>query len=220
MTVGDRALDESHAASVLQPAVTSGGMRLLSDSQAEDVVEWREYDGEAAVLAPHGPDGVRAARRWVSERQNHLARRRRAGGERGDGADDDDALAMTVSLQWVADCVKARKRLSPSAHPLYSPCPHRLPLADFRELQICISRYEVASEERRLAIDVIKLLGGRYKDNFKRGRSHLVCAHIAGDKCERAAEWGVPMVTASWLKDCFEKPFASISCVERRRATH
>ena len=41
-------------------------------------------------------------------------------------------------------------------------------------------------------------------EHCSRSRTHLVCPHVRGDKCERAIELGIPMVTISWLKDCFE----------------
>ena len=212
LSEGAVGLDETRTRA-LREAVSHGGLRLLCDSVPSDVDQWVEHDGPAAVLAPHGPDGLTAARRRAQELHEHrLGRRhvephdyaRDALGRVASSSSSRGAPPACVSLQWLADCVRARKCLSPSAHPLYTPCAHRLPLSTFRELEISISQYEPNSDERRLAIDVIKLLGARYKENFRRGRSHLICPHITGEKCDRAAEWAVPMVTASWLKDCFE----------------
>ena len=215
MSDGAIGLDESHTR-VLREAVSHGGLKLLSDSIPPDVDLWVAHDGPAAVLAPHGPDGLGWARRRATELHENVLNRRRVGPNQyachelecvtSNGSQDDGDLRppACVSLQWLTDCVRARKCLSPSAHPLYSPCTHRLPLPDFHEQDICISQYHPQSDERQLAIDVIKLLGARYKENFRRGHSLLVCPHIGGKKCNFAEEWDVPMVTLSWLNDCFE----------------
>ena len=212
----------------LRDAQTYGSLRLLCDSSVGDLDEWMSHEGPAAVLAPQGPDGLRAAKQRAQEL--HAARLRQRGidpndhvrqqleraasSQQGGGNEEDDIAERfgegghhppcAVTLQWLLGCVRARKCLSPSRHPIYTPCQSRLPLADFKELSFSISQYDVNSEERRLAIDVIKLLGGKYRESFSRNRSHLVCSRISGEKCEKAQEWGVPMVTAAWLRDCFE----------------
>ena len=140
----------------LRDAQTYGSLRLLCDSSVGDLDEWMSHEGPAAVLAPQGPDGLRAAKQRAQEL--HAARLRQRGidpndhvrqqleraasSQQGGGNEEDDIAERfgegghhppcAVTLQWLLGCVRARKCLSPSRHPIYTPCQSRLPLADFR----------------------------------------------------------------------------------------
>ena len=188
----------------LEEAEANGGLRLLRDNAPSDLREWK-HDGPAAVLTPHGPEGRSVGKEAV--RAHHAASLRRAGIEPSEyhGSGGAPLPPYLVSMQWLIECVQARQALSPSRHPLFVPLHTPSPCAGFDGLQMCISQYDVRSSERRLAEEMIRLLGAKYKDSFSRARTHLVCPHVRGEKCQRAKELGIPMVTISWLKDCFEE---------------
>ena len=117
--------------------------------------------------------------------------------------------ARRVTLAWVAASAAARAPLparalraapgAPPAPPL-TPLPHSLPLPDFAGLKLCASG--LPSTARDAAAALARALGAGYSDAMRRSTTHLLVPTRAGEKFERAAEFGVAPVTPAWLAAC------------------
>lgn len=49
---------------------------------------------------------------------------------------------------------------------------------------------------------LIQRLGARYEECFHRKSTHLISRDLNGQKCAKAVEWHIPIVTAEWLYAC------------------
>ena len=57
--------------------------------------------------------------------------------------------------------------------------------------RVALSQYDPNGEPRRLADALLPRCGARRTDSLNRKNTHLLCPRIEGDKCVKAAEWGV-----------------------------
>ena len=92
----------------LQEAVTNGGLKLLRDNLQADLDVWERHIGPAAALAPHGPDGLNAARRASNAQRDAVLRRRGidpasyVAWQGSSSAGGDEVLVPhLVSLNWL-----------------------------------------------------------------------------------------------------------------------
>ena len=184
----------------------SAGMVVLRSSEPDEITKWCAHRGRSVVLAGHGENEARLAQDAIAKHE--VMRECNAGqSQGGTGCDRTLRPAMvvqSVSCQWLEACVQCQELIPPARYPIYKPCQFDLPLAAFRsnKVQLSVTQYE--REERMRTIELAKMLGARYCEAFKRYRTHLLTPACVGDKCQKAFEWGVPMVSAEWLKDCWE----------------
>ena len=140
--------------------VALGGLTILRDDVDEDVGTWRLHHGKAAVLAPHGPGGRQAFRHAASvlgADTTQLSRRTNCEDGRVHGS---ERTCKVVTFQWLVECVSLGKAVNPTRHPIFQPSHHELPLPTFAGFTLTFSQYNANSDERRLGIELIKLLGG------------------------------------------------------------
>ena len=69
-------------------------------------------------------------------------------------------------------------------------------------------------EKRETVQKIIEENGGVYEKNLVQGRTtHLIAASTEGRKYKHAVDWGLPVVTETWISDCVE----SGVCLSSRR---
>ncbi|KAL1504222.1 hypothetical protein AB1Y20_010631 [Prymnesium parvum] len=170
------------------------GMKVLRDSGDEAREAWRRHEGQLLVLVPLGQIGYRMAEEVVEGvRSRHSPPR-------------GVTLPWAVTLPWLEECLLLRKCVDPSTHPIFTPTPHEL-AGVLDTFKISVSQYKVMDDingqERRLGVRLIQIMGGRYTERFGSKCTHLVCPHISGEKCDKALELRVPMVTFEWIYACY-----------------
>ena len=69
-------------------------------------------------------------------------------------------------------------------------------------------------EKRETVQKVVERNGGVYEKNLVQGRTtHLIAASTEGRKYKHAVDWGLPVVSETWISDCVERGV----CLSTRR---
>jgi hypothetical protein len=116
----------------IEKAVALGGLTVLRGDTPEHLDAWAKDAGRAAVMVPHGPEGLASARQAVGQHGSQHGSRRQITDSARDGVTRERAVDI-VSFQWLRECVHKGRQLSVTRHPIFAPCPHELPLPGFSE---------------------------------------------------------------------------------------
>ena len=82
-----------------------------------------------------------------------------------------------------------------------------LPAEDFRlgvacrGLVVALTGFQDMADRAAVEEDV-KAAGGEFSRELSRGVTHLVAWALRGDKYRMAREWGIPVVTREWVREC------------------
>ena len=120
-------------------------------------------------------------------------------------------IIMTTPV-WIQTCIHAQKRIRPDITPLAlmpQPWPIRK-LESTTGISVTLSGF---SGTEKLALSkFVLLLGGTISDNMNKTNTHLiVCQEKASKlKVEKAAQWGMHVVTLDWLYHIVEHGFSGV----------
>lgn len=106
-------------------------------------------------------------------------------------------MPTLVTECWVEGCCFEQRLLPPDDKLVFRPLTIDTPIADVEKLLVHISGFptEIGVYLRRL----LRAIGGTVSEKLNRRTTHLVCAAPAGQKYDKATEWGVKIVRDSWL---------------------
>lgn len=110
---------------------------------------------------------------------------------------------QAVSPAWLRRCLLDGRRHDPTTSALFRPLVGTSAREKSRlhTQRICPSAYPDA--ERGAISDLCSLLGMKYTDRLTKNCTALVVPTLSdSEKCIKAAEWGIPCVTMSWLEEC------------------
>lgn len=102
------------------------------------------------------------------------------------------------SAHWLND-VLLEQQLFPPCHALHFPTYFRQQVPGTEQLSITLTNYSGA--ERELVKDMIKAAGISYTGHLSKNTTHLICKMPFGKKYERACEWNIKVVNASFLSE-------------------
>jgi DNA replication regulator DPB11 len=106
---------------------------------------------------------------------------------------------QTITEWWVERCLHHKRFIEPQDHVIGQPFP-KYPLEEFRGVTVSSAAFT--------GIDLlhikraVELLGGVYSEDMTPKSSVLVTQSVEKlrrDKLDHAQQWGIPIVTASWL---------------------
>lgn len=109
---------------------------------------------------------------------------------------------VVANLAWLFHVINYNRYVSPMRRLFYYPIP-REPIPGFENLKISISNY--SGDARVYVENLIRYCGAEYTKTMKQDNTHLVAAHMHGEKCEAAQEWGVSIVNHIWLEESYAK---------------
>ena len=112
---------------------------------------------------------------------------------------DLEVRVQTITEWWVERCLHHKNFMDPEDHVIGRPFP-KYPIEEFRDMTISSAAFTgIDLLHVKRAVD---LLGGVYSEDMTRKSSVLVTQSVEKlrkDKLDHAQQWGVPIVTASWL---------------------
>lgn len=127
-------------------------------------------------------------------------------GQYRDGPEYEEASrcedTVVANLAWLFHVINYNKYVSPMRRLFHYPIP-REPISGFENLKISISNY--SGDARVYVENLIRYCGAEYTKTMKQDNTHLVAAHMHGEKCEAAQEWGVAIVNHIWLEESYAK---------------
>lgn len=112
---------------------------------------------------------------------------------------ESDVQVQTITEWWVERCLHHKRFIEPQDHVIGQPFP-KYPLEEFRGVTVSSAAFT--------GIDLlhikraVELLGGVYSEDMTPKSSVLVTQSVEKlrrDKLDHAQQWGIPIVTASWL---------------------
>jgi DNA replication regulator DPB11 len=121
--------------------------------------------------------------------------------------------SLYVTEFWIEYCIQQGKIVDWSESFLYTPSEFTLPLTGFSEFVIGISGFEdkdrscIGRIASLLGLDLL-IIGAVFTEKFSRSNTHLLVSDqiaCTSVKISKAEEWGVPLVSATWLYKCLEK---------------
>ncbi|KAG8932273.1 hypothetical protein FRC01_014804, partial [Tulasnella sp. 417] len=74
-------------------------------------------------------------------------------------------------------------------------------IKDFDKYEITVTNY--TGESRDYLRNLIDAVGGTFSATMSKANTHVIAAHLGGQKAERALGWNIPIVNHTWLEDCF-----------------
>lgn len=112
---------------------------------------------------------------------------------------DSEVRVQTITEWWVERCLHHKKFMDPDDHVIGRPFP-KYPIEEFRDMTISSAAFTgIDLLHVKRAVD---LLGGVYSEDMTPKSSVLVTQSIEKlrkDKLDHAQQWGIPIVTASWM---------------------
>lgn len=106
------------------------------------------------------------------------------------------------SLAWLYHVIFNNQWSSPLRRLLHYPVPEG-GMEGFRGLRITVSNY--GGEARMYLQNLLKAAGAEVTGNMKQDNTHLITARKAGDKCEAAQDWNLPIVNHLWVEESYAK---------------
>lgn len=119
------------------------------------------------------------------------------------------------SLAWLYFIIFTNKWTDPLRRLLHYPVP-KGGMEEFRGLTITISNY--GGEARMYLQNLLRAAGAEVTGSMRQNNTHLITARKAGDKCEAALEWNVPMVNHLWVEESYAK--CELQALSDPRYTH
>lgn len=124
----------------------------------------------------------------------------RDGSEYVEASRQEDTIV--ANLAWLFHVINYNKYVSPLQRLFHYPIP-RHPIPGFENQKISISNY--SGDARVYVENLIRYCGAEYTKTMKQDNTHLVAAHMHGEKCEAAQEWNVNIVNHLWLEESYAK---------------
>ena len=120
-------------------------------------------------------------------------------------------VVMPVTPIWIYSCRDDGKLVRSSKHPiLFQPQSwpiRQLPVSKkskSKEGSIKVSVSGFVGSERCGIIQALRVLGAEYTENLRSTNTHLICKESKGAKYEKAAKWGLHVVSVEWLYHTME----------------
>lgn len=119
------------------------------------------------------------------------------------------------SLAWLYYIIFTNQWTDPLRRLLHYPVP-KGGMAEFKGLKISISNY--GGEARMYLQNLLKAAGAEVTGSMRQENTHLITARKAGDKCEAAQDWNLPMVNHLWVEESYAK--CELQALTNPRYTH
>lgn len=119
------------------------------------------------------------------------------------------------SLAWLYHVIFNNQWTNPLRRLLHYPVP-RGGMEGFKGLRITVSNY--GGEARMYLQNLLKAAGAEVTGNMKQDNTHLITARKAGDKCEAAQEWNLPVINHLWIEESYAK--CELQALTDPRYTH
>ncbi|KAJ6473241.1 hypothetical protein C8R45DRAFT_409750 [Mycena sanguinolenta] len=100
---------------------------------------------------------------------------------------------------WLERCLFVDRLCAPEEHPTFVPLGVDLPVAGAEKITLNFSGLDVS--EACWVKRLLKALGITLAPAFSRHATHLLCPGGTGPKCDKARQWGVPVVNMDWLAE-------------------
>ncbi|SCV69657.1 BQ2448_1051 [Microbotryum intermedium] len=110
---------------------------------------------------------------------------------------------MIGNLAWVYHVLAVGKLDPPSSRILHFPLPSLEGVPELRRQLFTISNYSGAARDYVRAM--IEALGGTFDGAMCKQTKFVVTASEFGNKVKHARQWGIPLVTHTWLEACLAK---------------
>jgi hypothetical protein len=107
-----------------------------------------------------------------------------------------------ANLAWLYHVINRNTYTSPLRKLLHYPIP-RKGLPGFENMRISLTNY--SGEARIYVENLIRYAGAEYTKTMKQDNTHLITAHMSGDKCEAAQEWNITIINHLWLEESYAK---------------
>ncbi|KAG9018184.1 hypothetical protein FRB90_011933 [Tulasnella sp. 427] len=173
--------------SIWQSALVLLGEDLeLTDSLLQAVQASIHRNGGIAI---QGEDGIDTAEVYVG-RYRH--------GKMFERAVQRNITIGTIA--WVFHCEQVERLTRPLDQLCHFPIPiHKI--KGFDKYEITVTNY--TGEARDYLKNLIDAAGGKFSATMSKGNTHVIAAHLGGQKAERAVHWNIPIINHTWLEDCF-----------------
>lgn len=114
---------------------------------------------------------------------------------------------LTVTAEWIDQCICHDKLLQTDSCVLFRPTTFPFEIPEFKDFQFTISGFQAETTDfhrrRQTLTDIIQRTGASYSERLRKSRTtHLLYESKDSEKYTKACEWGVRVVTSSWLVDC------------------
>lgn len=119
------------------------------------------------------------------------------------------------SLAWLYFIIFTNQWTDPLRRLLHYPVPKE-GMEGFKGLKVTVSNY--GGEARMYLQNLLKAAGAEVTGSMRQDNTHLVTARKAGDKCEAAADWNLPMVNHLWVEESYAK--CELQALTHPRYTH
>lgn len=119
------------------------------------------------------------------------------------------------SLAWLYFIIFTNQWTDPLRRLLHYPVP-KGGMEGFKGLKITVSNY--GGEARMYLQNLLKAAGAEVTGSMRQDNTHLITARKAGDKCEAAADWNLPMVNHLWVEESYAK--CELQALTHPRYTH
>lgn len=119
------------------------------------------------------------------------------------------------SLAWLYNVIFTNQWSNPLRRLLHYPVP-KGGMEGFMGLRITVSNY--GGEARMYLQNLLKAAGAEVTGNMKQDNTHLITARKAGDKCEAAQDWNLPVVNHLWVEESYAK--CELQVLTEARYTH
>lgn len=106
------------------------------------------------------------------------------------------------NLAWLYHIIYRNEWTDPLRRLLHYPVPKH-GMKGFKGLRITVSNY--GGEARTYLQNLLKAAGAEVTGSMKQDNTHLITARKAGDKCEAAKDWNLPMVNHLWVEESYAK---------------
>ncbi|KAF3761378.1 hypothetical protein M406DRAFT_294946 [Cryphonectria parasitica EP155] len=106
------------------------------------------------------------------------------------------------SLAWLYHVIFRNQWSNPLHRLLHYPVP-RGGMDGFKGLRITISNY--GGEARTYLMNLLSAAGADVTGAMRQDNTHLITARKAGDKCDAAGDWNIPMVNHLWVEESYAK---------------
>ncbi|KAG8951559.1 hypothetical protein FRC04_005845 [Tulasnella sp. 424] len=104
------------------------------------------------------------------------------------------------TVAWVFHCEQVGRLTRPMDQLCHFPIPiHKI--KDFDKYEITVTNY--TGDARDYLKNLIDAVGAKFSATMSKANTHVIAAHLGGQKAERAMHWNIPIVNHTWLEDCF-----------------
>lgn len=106
------------------------------------------------------------------------------------------------NLAWLYHIIYRNEWTDPLRRLLHYPVPKH-GMEGFKGLRVTVSNY--GGEARTYLQNLLKAAGAEVTGSMKQDNTHLITARKAGDKCEAAKDWNLPMINHLWVEESYAK---------------